>query len=133
MSKKLLSTASVLGATSIILGAFGAHYLKARLTSDQLQTFETGVRYHIYHALALLALAFASEKLSSKFLNYAFWCFVPGICLFSGSIYLLSTKTLVDIEGWSKFLGPITPFGGLLLISGWIFIFIAAISSKSLK
>jgi uncharacterized membrane protein YgdD (TMEM256/DUF423 family) len=115
------------------VGAFGAHYLKSKLSVEQLQTFEVGVRYQMYHALAMLALAILSERNTSKYHNYTYWCFLIGILLFSGSIYLLSTKTLFGLESFSKVLGPVTPLGGLLLISGWLFIFIAGFGSKSPK
>jgi uncharacterized membrane protein YgdD (TMEM256/DUF423 family) len=79
----------------------------------------------------MLGLAFLSEKSPSKYLTYTFWCFLIGILLFSGSIYLLSTKTLLGIESVAKILGPITPLGGILLISGWIFILLTAMASKA--
>ena len=132
-NRKFLLTSSILGALSIILGAFGAHALKARLDPDQLLVFETGVRYQMYHALVLLGLAVLSEKLSSKYINYAFWCFVIGTIFFSGSIYLLSTRSILGLQGFTKILGPITPLGGLLLIIGWILIFISALTSKEIS
>lgn len=131
MNKNILSIAGILGVTAVILGAFGAHYLKNKLAFDQLQVFETGVRYQMYHALALLFLSALSEKLSLKYLNYTFYCFLIGTLLFSGSIYLLSCRTLLGIESWVTILGPITPLGGFILITGWIFIFISGISSKA--
>ena len=129
MNRKFFIAASMLGALSVIFGAFGAHALKARLEPDQLLVFETGVRYQMCHAIVLLVLSVLSEKFSSKYINYAFWCFVIGILFFSGSIYLLSTRTILGIEGFTKILGPITPLGGLLLISGWGLIFISALTS----
>lgn len=131
MNRKFLSAAAVLGGLSVVFGAFGAHYLKAKLDGDQLQTFETGVRYQMYHALALLLLSAVSEKLSSKYLNYIFWCFLVGVLFFSGSIYLLACKNLLGIESIAKVLGPITPLGGLLFILGWIFIFVSSLGFKS--
>ncbi len=131
MDKKFLSSAAILGALSVIFGAFGAHALKARLEPDQLQIFETGVRYQMYTALAMLGLAGFSEKLSCKYLNYTFWCFLVGISFFSGSIYLLSMRTILGIENLTSILGPITPMGGLLLILGWVFIFISTFKLKS--
>lgn len=116
MKKKIIGTASVVGLLSIILGAFGAHALKEVLTAEQLVSFETGVRYQMYHALFLLAvglLPFINEKQQKNILLTT----LIGVILFSGSIYLLATQ---DISGISfNFLGPITPFGGLLLIFSW--------------
>ena len=89
------------------LGAFGAHALKARLEPDMLAAFEIGVRYQVYHALALLLLA--SLRGPSK----AAWCFTAGIALFSGSLYILA---LTGIRKW----GAVTPIGGLLFLAGWL-------------
>jgi uncharacterized membrane protein YgdD (TMEM256/DUF423 family) len=108
------------GALSVVLGAFGAHALKARLSPEQLQTFETGVRYQMYHALALLLLAALFTRLAPGFARASGWCFVLGAVLFSGSLYLLATA------GW-RWLGPITPFGGLCFIVGWVLLAAAAL------
>ncbi len=96
------------------LGAFGAHALKARMTPDLLTTFETGVRYQMYHALAMLAVALAMTRVSAVgLLNAAGWLFVVGTLLFSGSLYLLCFTH-------KRWLGAITPFGGLAFIAGWL-------------
>jgi uncharacterized membrane protein YgdD (TMEM256/DUF423 family) len=92
---------------AVSLGAFAAHGLKARLTPDMMAVFETGVRYHVYHALALIALGAARGP------DRAGWCFVAGIAVFSGSLYLLA------LTGERK-LGMITPIGGLLFLAGWL-------------
>ncbi len=92
---------------AVALGAFAAHGLKSRLTPEMLAVFETGVRYHVYHALALLALGAARGP------DKAGWCFVGGIVLFSGSLYLLA------LAGEKRF-GMITPIGGLLFLAGWV-------------
>jgi uncharacterized membrane protein YgdD (TMEM256/DUF423 family) len=123
MSSKLM-TAGIFGATGVALGALGAHYLKGhvtagRLSADSLSAFETGVRFHIFHAIVLLAIALYTAHHESKNLNRAFILIVAGIVLFSGSIYLLSTRTLLGAE-WLRFLGPVTPLGGVALIAGWI-------------
>ena len=104
---------------AVIFGAFGAHALKAKLDAGQLQVFETAVRYQMYHAFALMLVGFSFDKLHSSLATWAGWLFITGILFFSGSLYLLSCKTLAGIENW-KFLGPITPLGGLCLISGWV-------------
>ncbi len=125
-----IAVAAILGALAVVLGAFGAHALKAKLTADQLSTFETGIRYHFYHALALLILAFISVKLQSSILPYVGYLWLIGIVLFSGSIYLLATKEILGIEHWN-WLGPITPIGGTLLIIGWILLFISVLIGDS--
>lgn len=111
---------SISAGLAVALGAFGAHGLKARLTPDLLQTFETGVRYHLYHALALLAVAFALSRWSSTGLPAAAgWLFLAGTVLFSGSLYLLA------VTG-AKWLGAITPLGGVAFIAGWVCLALAA-------
>ncbi len=118
--------ASIFGATAIAIGAFGAHGLKQKydnglITLNQLNAFDTGARYQIYHSIALLLLIALSHKLNTKYYAYAFLSFCLGILFFSGSLYLLSTKDLLHMS-WLSFLGPITPIGGLLFMLGWIFI-----------
>jgi len=126
-----LSIAALFCVLAVILGAFGTHGLKPKLTQDQLQTFETGIRYHFYHALALLFLAFISTKLQSSFIDYTGYFWIAGIILFSGSIYLLATKELLGIGHWT-WLGPVTPIGGTLLIIGWLLLLIGAITGNKL-
>ncbi|HNS13221.1 MAG TPA: DUF423 domain-containing protein [Bacteroidia bacterium] len=127
MQKTFLLTGTLLGALAVILGAFGAHALKAKISVENLQIFETGVRYQFYHALALLLLAVIFDKISAGQAQLAGYCFLIGVILFSGSIYLLATRELLEIDSWNKVLGPITPIGGLTLISGWVFFFIAVL------
>ncbi len=121
MDRKIIATAAVLGMTSVILGAFGAHALKDLLPADKIVTFETGVRYQMYHALLLLFVG-ASNILSAKAKKFIFYLCLIGVLLFSGSIYLLATDSLNSIN--FKAIGFITPIGGLLLIIGWIVLFI---------
>ncbi len=102
-----ISAGAVLMFLAVALGAFAAHGLKARLSPEMLGIFETGVRYHAYHALALLALGAARGP------DRAGWCFVAGIAVFSGSLYLLA------LTG-EKRLGMITPIGGVLFLAGWV-------------
>jgi uncharacterized membrane protein YgdD (TMEM256/DUF423 family) len=127
--KIFLSFGSLLATLGVILGAFGAHVLKTRLSPENLQVFETGVRYQMYHSLALILLFIIGQKINSSYINYSGWFFVVGIFLFSGSIFLLATRELLGIESWKSFLGPITPFGGMCFILGWIFLFLAAFKS----
>jgi uncharacterized membrane protein YgdD (TMEM256/DUF423 family) len=104
---------SVLGAVAVAAGAFGAHGLKGWLAPEMLAVFETGVRYHLVHALALLAVAWATTRWSGHAVVLAGWLFVAGIVLFSGSLYALS------LTGVRAF-GIVTPFGGAAFIVGWL-------------
>ena len=110
---------SIFGALGVGLGAFGAHALKGRLSDHYLNVFEVGVRYQMYHALALLAVGFLSTRVDSSLLKGAGVSFSAGTILFSGSLYGLS---LLGI----KSLGMITPIGGLFFIVGWLLMGIAA-------
>ncbi len=114
----LIRLAAILGATAVIFGAFGAHTLKQYLTPEQLQTFETGVRYQFYHTFAILACGLLFNQNPLKKYNMAAGSFLAGIVCFSGSLYLLSTRTLLGLESWT-WLGPVTPIGGLMFIIGW--------------
>ena len=127
MDKRILLVAAILGVTAIILGAFGAHALKKVLSVEQLTTFEVGVRYQMYHALFLLfvgTFAFLGEKERS----IIFYLTIVGVLFFSGSIYLLATNTITNLK--TKFLGPVTPIGGLFLVSAWVYLFYAVLSKK---
>jgi uncharacterized membrane protein YgdD (TMEM256/DUF423 family) len=114
---------SLAGALAVMLGAFAAHGLKGRLSPEALVVFETGVRYHMVHALALIAVSWASDRWPGPWAWAAGWAFVIGIAVFSGSLYFLA------LTG-ARWLGAITPLGGLLLIAGWIFLAIAAFTRK---
>jgi uncharacterized membrane protein YgdD (TMEM256/DUF423 family) len=129
MDKKTISTAALLGMIAIILGAFGAHALKKVLSIEQLATFETGVRYQMYHALFLLFIGLI-PNLTSKAKNTIYNLVLSGVILFSGSIYLLATNGLTPID--FRFIGPVTPIGGLLLISAWT-VLLYNITKKSIK
>ena len=113
MGRAFFCIGGVLGALGVAAGAFGAHGLKAQLSPEMFAVFETGVRYHLIHALALLAVAWAATRWSSPAVHAAGWLFVVGVLLFSGSLYALS---LTGIRG----LGAITPIGGVALIVGWL-------------
>jgi uncharacterized membrane protein YgdD (TMEM256/DUF423 family) len=126
--QKKIATAAVLAATATVIGAFGAHYLKEKFTSEQLLSFEIGVRYQFYHALALLAVAIVQHLYPSQVLNYAHRCFVLGTILFSGSIYALNILKFGGAIGLTG-LGAVTPIGGLLLIIGWVLVIVAMIKS----
>lgn len=114
-------TGALFGMLAIIFGAFGAHALKKILSEYQLKSFETGVKYQMYHAIVLLILGFNFQFSTSAM----YWCFTLGVVLFSFSIYGL---VLSDAKGKKlKFLGPITPLGGLLFVIGWLLILLQAI------
>jgi len=117
--KNLIFAAALLGGTAVVLGAFGAHALKERLEPSALVSFETGVRYQLVHALALLAVAGLLVHAPQGLFRAAGLCFLLGILLFSGSIYLLATRSLYGADQALAWLGPVTPLGGLLLILGW--------------
>ncbi len=129
MQKIFLTYGSIFGILGVILGAMGAHALKSQLSSEQLVSYETGVKFQMYHAIALILIALLIDKLDNKSLRYSGYFFIAGVFLFSGSVYLLSLKNVLGIENWT-FLGPITPFGGVCFIIGWIFILLAAIKLK---
>ncbi len=128
----LLTGSAFLGGLAVILGAFGAHALKNQLTIDQLTSFQTGIRYQFYHVFAIFLCVIIGERFNIN-LSYAGYCFLIGILLFSGSIYLLSCKELLGIESFSKLLGPITPLGGLFFIIGWAIMAIQFIKANQLN
>jgi uncharacterized membrane protein YgdD (TMEM256/DUF423 family) len=116
---------SICGGLAVILGAFGAHILESRLAPEMLTSFETGVRYQMYHALALLAAAWASGRwAASRLPAAAGWLFLAGIVLFSGSLYALAITGV-------RWLGAITPFGGVALAGGWFCLLLAAWRGRS--
>ncbi|MDJ0900381.1 MAG: DUF423 domain-containing protein [Xenococcus sp. MO_188.B8] len=121
MIKIFLAIAGWLGALSVASGAFAAHALKDSLTVKALEIWETATQYQMYHALALIlvALLLTRTEIASTSLNIAGWAFIIGIVLFSGSLYALSLTSI-------KWLGAITPLGGLAFIIGWICIAITA-------
>jgi uncharacterized membrane protein YgdD (TMEM256/DUF423 family) len=131
MLKNLLIISGISAAIAVVLGAMGAHALKNLISAEQLISFETAVKYQFYHTLALFIIAGLQLKLNSKFLEFASWAFVIGIILFSGSIYLLSTRELFNAPGLTV-LGPVTPFGGISFIIGWIFITIEGFNYRDL-
>uniref|UniRef100_A0A4W5KXM2 DUF423 domain-containing protein n=1 Tax=Hucho hucho TaxID=62062 RepID=A0A4W5KXM2_9TELE len=120
VTKKIISTGALLGMIAIILGAFGAHALKKVLSLEQLYTFETGVRYQMYHALFLLFIG-TTHLVNQKSKKIIYNLTVIGTIFFSGSIYLLATNGITSVD--FKIFGFITPIGGLLLISAWIKLF----------
>ena len=116
-TEKFIKAASFLAAIAVTLGALGAHTLKDSLTSEQISSFQTGVRYQLFHSISILTLALNAEKFNSKIYT-CLKTMIIGILCFSFSIYLLSTQYILGAS--LSFLGPITPIGGLLLVSSWI-------------
>ena len=127
MNKKIVILASVLGMTSVILGAFGAHGLKSLISLESIQSFETGVRYQMYHALLLLFIA-NTTMLTTKIKRAIYYLVFIGLVLFSGSIYGLATNTLTSFN--FKTIAFITPIGGLLLIFAWLVMLLGFIKFK---
>lgn len=134
MQKRFLVFSGFSGAIGVALGAMAAHFLKSKLetgliTEANLQAFETAAKYQIYHSLALLALAAFVDKLNEKIIPKVGFCFMAGIVLFSGSLYLLTTAKLMGL-GDMRWLGPITPIGGLFFIVGWILLAFAGMKKS---
>ncbi|SRR5581483_975478 len=123
MDKLFFLIGALSGALAVGLGAFGAHALRARLTPELLATFETGVRYQMYHVFAILIVALALTRGSSTWLALAGWAFLLGTILFSGSLYLLALTGI-------RLLGVITPLGGIALIAGWLLLALGAWQSQ---
>lgn len=127
MNKRVVILAICLITIAIVLGAFGAHGLRKLISADKLNIFEVGVRYQMYHGLALLIIGMNAVKLKFPIRSLSL-LFLTGTILFSGSIYLLSLQEIIDIP--IEFLGPITPVGGGVLIITWLIFMIKIIRSK---
>lgn len=119
MHKGYLKTAALLGALSVILGAFAAHGLKKIVDEHTVAVFETGVRYQFYHVFALALVAILYKEYSNKMLVTAGQLFILGTLFFSGSLYLLTFKAAANLDGLN-WVGPITPIGGVCFIGGWV-------------
>ncbi|TPD68415.1 DUF423 domain-containing protein [Flavobacterium microcysteis] len=128
MDRKIISAAAILGFVAIILGAFGAHALKKVLDVEQLVSFETGVRYQMYHALFLLFLG-STKLVSDKTKKNIYYLVLSGVLLFSGSIYLLATRNITNVD--FSVIGFITPIGGLLMIIAWALLFLNILKGKA--
>lgn len=130
MHKQILVAATVFGGLAVALGAFGAHGLE-RVTADDkiIQGFRTGVQYQVYHALALLAVAILFERLPRVWVRASAYFFIAGIFFFSGSLYLLTFLKIQESNA-VRFVGPVTPLGGLFFILGWCCLLVAALKQK---
>lgn len=124
MSRMFLTLGAVSAAIAVACGAMGAHALRGRLDGRMLETFEVAARYQMYHALALLAAAWVAGRAPGILSGAAGWLFVAGTLLFSGSLYVLSL-------GGPRWLGPVTPMGGVAFMAGWICLALAAWKSPA--
>lgn len=137
MKNYFLTVAGIFGATGVALGALGAHFLKAKMqagiiTADQLAGFDTAAKYQLFHSIALLIIFFANKDKNLKWLNVGANLFIIGIILFSGSLYILTTRSLTGLES-VMFLGPITPLGGIALIGGWVCLVVQSFKLKKIN
>jgi uncharacterized membrane protein YgdD (TMEM256/DUF423 family) len=134
MQKRFLVFGGFSAAMAVALGAMGAHFLKSKLetgliTEVNLQTFETAVKYQIYHSIAILIVVLLADKFKHELFQKAGYCFMLGIVFFSGSLYLLSTANLLGLSN-VRWLGPVTPIGGLFFIAGWILLGVAGFKKR---
>lgn len=129
MHKGFLRTGAVLAALAVILGAFGAHVIKEKVTAEVLAIFETGVRYQVYHSIALMITGILYMQFRGNAILWAGRLFRAGIILFSGSLYMLCDLKARGVENLSV-AGIITPLGGAAFIAGWIFLVIAVSGNK---
>jgi uncharacterized membrane protein YgdD (TMEM256/DUF423 family) len=113
MERLFVTLAALSGLIAVAAGAFGAHALRERLSPEYLAVFETAARYQMYHALALLAVAWASTRWPGSLVQWSGWLFIIGTVLFSGTLYALALSGV-------RWLGAITPFGGLAFMAGWL-------------
>lgn len=123
MQKAFLLLGAFFGFSGVALGAFGAHGLKSILSSEMLEVFETGVRYQLYHAFALLLTAIVHKQFPHRFNVIAGWFFTGGVIVFSGSLYALAVTEV-------RTLGMITPLGGICFLFGWVFLILSALKIK---
>lgn len=129
MYKPAMIGGALFAAIAVILGAFGAHALKEILEPHELVTFETGVKYQMYHAFALLVTGMIYKNMPAKTFSFAATCFIIGILLFSGSLYLLTFLKANDMVGLGGF-GLLTPIGGVFFIAGWIVLCVGLLQKK---
>lgn len=128
INKFYLKSGILFAGLAVVLGAFGAHALREILSPEKIASYETGVRYQFYHSFALMILGLIASFLDEKTLKLTGTLFISGIILFSGSIYFLCMQDYMGVN--LKFLGPATPLGGILLISGWLAAFVSLLKSN---
>ena len=124
LARALAASGATLALLAVALGAFGAHALRARLEPRDLEIFETAVRYQMYHALGLIGVAWLSTRLAGPLTGWAGWLMIAGTLVFSGSLYLL-------VLTGPRWLGAITPIGGLMLIAGWLLVVVAILRGSA--
>jgi len=124
-----LRIVAILGILAVVLGAYGSHGLKPHLAANSYSAFQTGIQYHFYHTLAAMLMAILINRFENKWLNRGFYCFIIGVLLFSGSLYLLAIKDFMSLP-ILKIAGPITPIGGIFFILGWSFLLMALTNQK---
>ncbi|MBK9177381.1 MAG: DUF423 domain-containing protein [Flavobacteriales bacterium] len=127
MRDRILALGAALMALTVLLGAFGAHTLKDSLPESALAQWHTGVNYQFIHAIGLLILAALGDRVPGRWAGSIALAFTVGIGLFSGSLYLLSTRELTGLHALTGLLGPLTPLGGLCFLGGWLALFISAL------
>ncbi|MEJ7822400.1 MAG: DUF423 domain-containing protein [Chitinophagaceae bacterium] len=130
MHKGFIKTAAILGVLAVALGAFAAHALKERISDYAVNIFETGVRYQFYHVFALLVAGILYKEFPNRFIKWAGVFFITGIILFSGSLYCLMYIKGAVMPGY-KWIGAITPIGGLAFILGWLTLFIGCFAKSN--
>lgn len=123
MRKRFLRLGSIFGMLAVMIGAFGAHGLKPHISAEAYANFDTAVKYHFVHAIAILGIAALLHFGRKKTLALAAWLMAAGIIAFSGSLYILATREIHGIS--ASWLGPVTPLGGVLFIGGWIALFMS--------
>ncbi|KAF0239418.1 MAG: hypothetical protein FD181_6 [Prolixibacteraceae bacterium] len=126
MSKSILMTSSILLAAAVAIGAFGAHGLKSHFSAEMMQIYKTGVEYHFYHALGLMLIGVVAISFPSKLLKWSAVFLAAGILLFSGSLYVLSITGI-------KWLGAVTPAGGISFIVGWVLLLVVVLKDFTVK
>lgn len=119
-----------MAALAVILGAFGAHGLKKIVTPEQLEVFKTGVQYQFYHAIGIIIAALIGQQIEHNLIKRAAWMFFFGIVAFSGSLYLMTLLNALNTEG-VKWIGAITPLGGVLFITGWVMLGLGVNKNKN--
>jgi uncharacterized membrane protein YgdD (TMEM256/DUF423 family) len=125
VQKTMLAAAALMGLTAVILGAFGAHTLRPYITPENLAIWEKGIQYQQYHALALFLCYLFLRQEPSALMRNAGICLILGIICFSGSLYLLATRSITNIP--TIIVGPVTPIGGFFFIAGWCLILVQAL------
>ncbi len=130
MRNTFIFIAGISGMLTVAFGAMGAHALKAVITPEYLQVYEKAVLYQLFHTLGLLVIGILVQTNPSRYLRWSGNFFIAGVVLFSGSLYFLATKSLIGIEGM-RWIGAITPLGGISFIAGWLLLAVSFINKKS--